>query len=229
MARRTQNPIRLDEITDAFVHLNLTLKMEDIKEYVFNLRGNSFYDYDSKYSFDQTIQAKVQSHTRGGYGFTEGKEIFQSAGTGGYYKLRNHEFYADKAINKADDIILKLTVGNYVEDLELTDRTLREVNSINRNKALVVGLKQLYDNQCQLCGIKLEIDNGNTYSEVHHIKPLGEPHNGPDTSSNMIVVCPNCHVLLDFKSISLRIDNLNLKTPHRIDEGYIDYHNHRRE
>lgn len=225
MARRTQNPIRLDEITDAFVLSDPTLKMEDIKEYVYKQRGNSFYDYDSKYSFAQTIQAKVQSHTRGGYGFKEGKEILQSVGAGGYYKLSNHQLYADKVIKKADDIIVKLTAGNSVEDLELTDRTLREVNSINRNKALVVGLKKLYDNQCQPYGTKLEINNGNTYSEVHHIKPLGQPHNGPDTSTNMMVVCPNCHVKLDFKAIKLSKEKITFKSPHNIDDKNIDYAN----
>ena len=111
------------------------------------------------------------------------------------------------------------------EDLELTDRTLREVNSINRNKGLVVGLKKLYDNQCQLCGTKLEINNGITYSEVHHIKPLGQPHNGPDTSTNMMVVCPNCHVKLDFKAIKLSKDKITFKSPHTIDDKNIEYAN----
>ena len=31
----------------------------------------------------------------------------------------------------------------------------------------------------------------------------GIPHNGPDKLENMICVCPNCHVLLDFGVIRL--------------------------
>jgi putative restriction endonuclease len=35
------------------------------------------------------------------------------------------------------------------------------------------------------------------YAEACHIKPLGRPHNGPDTPENILCLCPNCHVLFD--------------------------------
>ena len=223
MAKRTKNPITLDEIIDAFIFSEPTLKMEDIKDYVLRQRGNSFYDYDSQYSFEQTIQAKVQSHCPDGYGY-KGNAIFQLVSKG-HYKLYDHEIYARRRIKNTDDIIINLTISNTVEDLELTARKLREVNSINRNKTLVVGLKKLYNNQCQLCGTKLKISDTNSYSEVHHIKPLGQPHNGPDTSSNMMVVCPNCHVQLDFRNIKISKEKLTFKIPHSIDDKNIEYHN----
>ena len=223
MAKRTQNPITLDEIIDAFIFSKRILKMEDIKEYVYKKRAYSFSGYDSKYSFDQTIQAKVQSHCPEGYGF-KGDAVFQLV-TKGHYQLINHDFYEKRRIKTPDDTIINLTVGNSLEDLELTARTLREVNSLNRNKTLVLGLKKLYCNQCQICGTILKISDTVYYSEVHHIKPLGQPHNGPDTSSNMMVVCPNCHVQLDFGKIKILKDKLAFKSPHDIDDKHIEYHN----
>ena len=74
--------------------------MEDIKEYVYRQRGNSFYDYDTRYSFDQTIQAKVQSHTRGGYGFREGKEIFQSLTQVGIINLATISYMLTRQLKK---------------------------------------------------------------------------------------------------------------------------------
>ena len=92
-------------------------------------------------------------------------------------------------------------------------------------KTLVQNLKNLYKNTCQLCGTRLKIAENIFYSEVHHIKSLGEPHNGPDTVTNMIVVCPNCHVQLDFNAINIFKETLNLKTPHEIEDIHIEYHN----
>ena len=89
-------------------------------------------------------------------------------------------------------------------------------------------LKSLYDNTCQVCNTKLKIADNLFYSEVHHIKSLGDPHNGPGTVTNMIVVCPNCHVLLDFKAIEISKGKLNIKEPHKVEETFIDYHNSKR-
>lgn len=88
---------------------------------------------------------------------------------------------------------------NY-EVTEDSIRQLREVQLIVRNPRLVKKLKEIYSNACQICGVKLKIKKGRYYSEVHHIKPLGSPHNGPDKIENMICVCPNDHVLLDLGS-----------------------------
>lgn len=105
-----------------------------------------------------------------------------------------------------------------------TIRRIREVNTIQRNKKLVVNLKKLYENCCQICGLQLEISKDVYYSEVHHIRPLGNPHNGPDIKSNMLCVCPNHHVLLDMGSIEISLANLIILN-HAVDQSCIDYHN----
>jgi hypothetical protein len=219
-----QKSVSLENIIDAFIFYKPELKMMEIKDYVFNKRDNSFEGYKSRYSFDQTIQKIVETHcpTKSGY---KGKAIFESFATG-HYRLSDHNFWADISKDESvDNQILKINSNNTVEDFELVTRTLREVSMINRNKDLVQKLKSLYDNTCQICRTKLKIAENIFYSEVHHIQSLGEPHNGPDTSANMIVVCPNCHVLLDFKAIEIVKDKIVFKRPHEVDDIYIEYHN----
>jgi predicted restriction endonuclease len=216
--------ISIDNIIDAFIYYKPELKMKEIKDYVFEKRGSNFDGYKTRYTFDQTIQKIVETHCSTKKGFN-GRPVFESPAIG-YYQLANRQYWVDLWTDETiDDKILKISVDNKNEDLELTTRTLREVNIINRNKNLVQSLKTLYDNTCQLCGTQLKLANNLFYSEVHHIKSLGEPHNGPDTSANMIVVCPNCHVQLDFKAINIFKDNLNVREPHKVEDTYINYHN----
>ena len=112
----------------------------------------------------------------------------------------------------------------YSEDFIETFRVVREVNIILRKRSLVQKMKMIYDNTCQLCGIKLAIGGEDFYSEVHHIIPLGEPHNGPDDIKNMICVCPNHHVQLDLKAIRLDLNLMKL-VKHKISSVSINHHN----
>lgn len=98
------------------------------------------------------------------------------------------------------------------------------VSRILRDTILVASLKRKYDFQCQLCATRLELPRGFYYCEAHHIRPLGEPHGGPNTESNLVIVCPNHHVLLDYGSIPLSTDSFRL-VRHRIKQAHIDYHN----
>jgi len=153
---------------------------------------------------------------------------FDLEGCGSYrktiHKVANEDI--DTIFNYSDEAVKEDKISNLIiDDLELPARTRREINSINRDQGLVRDLKELYNNQCQICSITLKISNTISYSEVHHIRPLGYPHNGPDIHSNMIVVCPNCHVQLDFRETRLSKRTLNLKHSHNIDEIYINYHN----
>jgi 5-methylcytosine-specific restriction enzyme A len=103
-------------------------------------------------------------------------------------------------------------------------RIIRQVGVIIRDFSLARSLKRLYENTCQLCGIKLQIGSSLYYSEIHHIKPLGTPHNGLDKLGNMICVCPNCHVQLDLGGIELSIETIT-SLKHEIDLAFIAYHN----
>lgn len=89
------------------------------------------------------------------------------------------------------------------------------LDQVKRDRSKVTELKSLYDDRCQLCGARLANGDGTGYSEVHHIRPLGTPHNGPDKYSNMLVLCPNHHA--DFDNGVLRIDSDDLSIEHPYD------------
>ncbi|WP_326567262.1 YDG/SRA domain-containing protein [Amycolatopsis rhabdoformis] len=66
-------------------------------------------------------------------------------------------------------------------------------------------VKDLYDNTCQMCGIRLAVGKG-AYSEGAHIQALGGLHQGEDRVENMLCLCPNCHVLFDAGALVVQED-----------------------
>lgn len=92
-------------------------------------------------------------------------------------------------------------------------------------------VKEAYDYTCQFCGTRLLTPAG-PYAEGAHIQPLGEPHNGPDSSANMLCLCPNHHVLFDMGAITISDDlsligrpgSIRVITTHRIGVEYLRYH-----
>lgn len=90
------------------------------------------------------------------------------------------------------------------------------VDRRHRSREKVVAIKSLYNDRCQLCGNRLAKGDGTGYSEVHHLRPLGRPHDGPDSLNNMIVLCPNHHS--DFDNGVVIVDD-NMKINHPYDDG----------
>lgn len=92
-------------------------------------------------------------------------------------------------------------------------------------------IKALYDFRCQVCETRLETAIG-PYAEAAHIRPLGEPHNGPDTADNILCLCPNHHVLFDKGAFSIADDfsligstgQLNIADGHSISKDHLKYH-----
>ena len=92
-------------------------------------------------------------------------------------------------------------------------------------------IKALYDYRCQGCETRL-VGSSGPYAEAAHIRPLGRPHNGPDTRENLLCLCPNHHVLMDYGGFALT-DSLTIlgsnrklivKQEHRISVAHIRYH-----
>lgn len=137
-----------------------------------------------------------------------------------------------------------LTVEIEWDDIDSYDETV-ERKTVQRQQQLrdkkkALGIKKTYQDRCMFCGIQLQIGKGEYYSEAAHIKPLGEPHNGPDKTSNIIVLCPNHHKQLDrgilrMQAMNNKIvivscvenDPLNgkeIELKHEIGEEYIQWH-----
>lgn len=122
----------------------------------------------------------------------------------------------------------------------IVERQLVERKEQKRDRKKAAALKRHYDNTCQFCGIQLEVAGNRFYSEAAHIRGLGEPHNGPDVVSNMLVLCPNHHLQFDRGVLRLRKigakyriqsktvgDPLNGKAitlTHPLENDYVIYH-----
>ncbi|WP_420491589.1 HNH endonuclease [Neobacillus drentensis] len=70
------------------------------------------------------------------------------------------------------------------------------IQRLVRDTKISQTLKSSY-NQCQLCRIRLRKPSGEYITEAHHIRPYNKQHLGDDNIRNLIVLCPNCHVLFD--------------------------------
>lgn len=130
------------------------------------------------------------------------------------------------------------------EEIASVMRRLREVQAQIRNPKNVTELKFLYDNCCAFCAKQtiIGISPDRHYSEAAHIKPLGEPHKGPDKKSNMLILCPEHHLQFDRGVLSLRKTskgltvvskipadplngtNVRIQSPHEIDDEFVKWH-----
>jgi len=145
-------------------------------------------------------------------------DFFSVEGLGsGVWGLRELIKPTSKAVDIDDD----------QKDAVPTHRALQETYRILRDTQLARKVKLLHRNSCQICGESMQLSNGERYSEAHHIKPLGRPHSGPDEIGNIIVLCPNHHVLLDYGALRIKHENLRGVSIHRIDIAYIEYHNNK--
>jgi 5-methylcytosine-specific restriction protein A len=89
---------------------------------------------------------------------------------------------------------------------EIVNRVMR---IRQRNNRLVRNLKNLYGGRCQITGEQFTFRkiNGEFYSEVHHLIPLGE--NGSDSYANAIVVSPLIHRMLHYATVSaINLNNI---------------------
>lgn len=106
-----------------------------------------------------------------------------------------------------------------------------------RESRLSREIKELYRNECQLCGTAVPGFEERTYAEGAHVKPLGRPHLGPDAADNILCLCPNHHTQLDIGGMMISDDMVALdatsSTPiaplqfrksHRIEVSNVRYH-----
>jgi Dam-replacing HTH domain/HNH endonuclease len=85
-----------------------------------------------------------------------------------------------------------LRAGNRVPEKREVVRHVRL-----RDTLLAIDIKRRYGNICQVCRNPVWLQRGKAYAEGHHLQPLGSPHCGPDVPGNIIVLCPNHHVMFD--------------------------------
>ena len=103
----------------------------------------------------------------------------------------------------------KLNNSN-IDNEVIPETYMTEEEKRKRNHKIVRELKTLYKNKCQVCGQTIDMGYGTMYSEVHHIQPLGNEHNGTDSKSNMLLLCPNHNKMFDLGVLA--IDPTDCKT-----------------
>jgi len=98
-------------------------------------------------------------------------------------------------------------------------------------------VKNIYSNHCQICQTAVPGVGERSYAEGAHVKPLGRPHLGDDSLSNLLCLCPNHHAQLDiggmiitddFVATSLdgkrAVGSLTFLDGHRLDTENVRYH-----
>ncbi len=111
----------------------------------------------------------------------------------------NEDFNIDSQISEEDK-----------KALRLPQKRNENVNRYLRNPKLTELKKRKMQYTCQVCGKKIPKTDGSFYIETHHIIPLYD--GGLDVSSNLVVVCPNHHVMMQY---SLPEENISI-TSHEI-------------
>ena len=134
-----------------------------------------------------------------------------------------HEYWSEAQLahlSEAPD------VNEESADLNPPKRAETEVSRIIRNTTLVKELKRRYSYTCQVCGDRRRQEQDEPYAEGHHIKPLGDPHHGPDDETNVLVLCPNHHADFDYGMIAVDPDDLTISHPYddRVDGTQLDVH-----
>jgi putative restriction endonuclease len=116
------------------------------------------------------------------------------------------------------------------------DRKKSVSTRIVRSAEISAWVKSLYDNCCQFCGVQLQTPIG-SYSEAAHIRPLGRPHSGADSTENILCLCPNCHIRFDKGAYYIDLDStefvdvlsglrksLTLHSSHQISREVVEHH-----
>jgi len=198
----------VEDITQALINLGGLAPYSEIYAEVKRIRTVPLPEH-----WEASIRATIEDHSSDSTRFKYRKDIFYSVDGlgGGVWGLRNY----NTGTPEASDLT---SPSQKVETT--TYRILRDTK-------LARTIKALHHNRCQICGTRIELPNGNGYSEAHHIQPLGSPHNGPDVAGNILVLCPNHHVMCDYGVIELNIAKIRTHQNHSLNSKYITYHNTR--
>ncbi|NMF88262.1 HNH endonuclease [Aromatoleum petrolei] len=167
-------------------------------------------------ALEATVRGAIERNSSDSKAFSSNNDLFFSVhGLGaGIWGLRNQL----KPTPVAGDI------GQLPLGTESPERVTQNTYRVLRDTELARKIKFLHKDVCQLCETRINL-NGKTYSEAHHIKPLGTPHFGPDIPENIIVVCPNCHVALDYFVAPLEPEKFKAVAGHVVGSEFIAYHN----
>jgi len=138
------------------------------------------------------------------------------------------------ALRKIDDKPISTPAGELPlpTSNEEPDKVESYTTRIIRDTLVSETVKEIHQHFCQTCSTRIERPGG-AYAQAAYIRPLGRPHNGPDTVDNILCLCPNCHVLFDGWAFAIEDDgsligalngSLFEKKDHTVNREYLRYH-----
>ena len=143
--------------------------------------------------------------------FTPGVQFWEAQGIDRFYQWKENFYLArnQQAVDlEGETGIIEPVISLTDETTGIPRRQQSVVNRIIRDSALSRFVKSLYDYCCQICTFSFELPSGSQYTESHHVRPLGRRHGGIDKETNMMVLCPNHHAMMDFGVIAVHPDKL---------------------
>ncbi len=168
-------------------------------------------------SLEEVVRKELEYNSSDSSNWHERRDLFFSVhGIGkGIWGLRS----SIKAAPAASDLTPLSESDEPTQTIEIT------INRVIRDTLMARKVKALHHCKCQICGASILLPDGRGYCEAHHIVPLGAPHKGSDLPSNIIVVCPNHHAMLDLGAMDLRCNDITAVEGHAISSRSIEYHN----
>ncbi len=212
---KNRGQVTLTQVERALKDIGGQGTWEQILDQLTNNRNGDYSYYLNLENYQKTAFQIIQQHCRD-YEKYKGPQRFQKDGN----TFRLYASLSGPTQPPPSSEVPRTPIASDIEDPSQTERVKQETYRILRDTALARKVKESNQYLCQICGKVLKLNDDIPYAEVHHIKPLGAPHNGPDVCGNILCVCPNDHVLLDYGAIKL--DETDLKGIRRV---YIDYHN----
>ena len=176
---------------------------------LFDKNGYIIFENEEEYKLNKSIQIAEEIHIPKGISTIPG--YVKVIEDGNIQEISHEIIIKPNKIKKSPDG--KIDVNRKMVTFE---RVIRDTKVSN-------WVKQLYNNHCQICGTTIELSDNVNYSEGHHILPI--KNNGPDIINNLICVCPNHHIQLDYGAIKIDRKKLTIKNGHNIKDEYIKYHN----
>jgi hypothetical protein len=154
-------------------------------------------------TWDEIIRRTIQRNSSDSAAFNNNDAFFAARGIGGGEWGLREVLLATPAAHDVDDPPSPESFG-YVVHRKIRDSPLSR------------RLKLLHNDRCQICGFAVPLSGGGTYSEGHHVKPLG--HEGPDVAENILVLCPNHHAQCDYGAIRIDTASLHQHPEHRVEQ-----------
>jgi putative restriction endonuclease len=138
------------------------------------------------------------------------------------------------ALRKLDDRPISTPSGELPlpSSKQKSNQIVSYTTRVVRDTLAAQAVKEAHGHVCQTCSVRI-VRPGGAYAEGAYIRPLGRPHNGPDTPDNILCLCPNCHVLFDGWAFGIEDDGnlsgalsgcLNEIKQHSINREYLSYH-----